>query len=277
MAERCLTLPTLTLIGQEREWKGVASTTQLLNGTMMEFLKLTKEYTVDPDSRAFMLSGTQHHKGLEDIGRELGVASEVALSVDRDIFDLIEVENNEIILTDYKLWGSFRVAKAIGLSIVGKKPDPSGAVYKTTTKWGRAGEPKMVPIFQIIPENADMIETELQLNRYRVKLADLGVKVTRMQVQATVRDGGLAVAKGRGLDRNVYRIPVKELPNQFVTDYFANKNFCLMQALEQGAWSNPCTDQECWDGVRCAEYCDVRSYCPRGKMLDRLDSDELQF
>jgi len=54
MDERCLTLPTLALISEEREWKGIPSTTQLLNGTMMDFLKLTPPYVVDPDKRAFM-------------------------------------------------------------------------------------------------------------------------------------------------------------------------------------------------------------------------------
>jgi len=123
MRKRCMTLPTLVLISQEREWNGVASTTQLLNGTMLEYLKLTKLYTVDPDSRAFMLEGNKHHKALETIAKELGMASEIPLSVDRDIFDLIEVEENQIILTDYKLWGSYRVAKALGVTKIGTKPD----------------------------------------------------------------------------------------------------------------------------------------------------------
>ena len=123
MAERCMTLPTLTLISQERDWNGIASTTQLLNGTMLEYLKLTKPYTVDPDSRAFMLQGTKHHRALETVAKELGMASEIPLSVDRDIFDLIEVEGNEIVLTDYKLWGSYRVAKALGVTKVGTKPN----------------------------------------------------------------------------------------------------------------------------------------------------------
>ena len=56
MDQRCLTKPTLVLISRERDWNGVPSTTQLLNGTMLEYLKLTKPYAVDPDSRAFMLS-----------------------------------------------------------------------------------------------------------------------------------------------------------------------------------------------------------------------------
>ena len=273
MQERCMTLPTLTLISQEREWSGVASTTQLLNGTMLEYLKLTKPYTVDPDSRAFMLQGTKHHKALETIAKELGMASEIPLSVDRDIFDLIEVEESQIVLTDYKLWGSYRVAKALGVTKVGTKPDPSGAVYKTTSKWGKAGEPKMVNIFTQIPANADNWEVEYQLNRYRVMLEELGVKVTRLQLQVTVRDGGLAIATSRGLDRNTYRIPIKLLPNQEVIDYFALKAENLNKALIYG-WTEPCTPAECWDGNRCSGYCDVSMFCPRGQLIQKLDNKE---
>ena len=90
MGERCLTLPTLKQMSMEREWNGVASTTQLLNGTMHEFLKLTKPYYCDPQGRIFMLEGSRHHAVLEDKAKELGLPSEIPLSVDRDIFDLLE-------------------------------------------------------------------------------------------------------------------------------------------------------------------------------------------
>ena len=273
MAERCMTLPTLALIGQERTWGGVASTTQLLNGTMLEYLKLTKDYTVSPDSRAFMLSGTQHHKGLEETAHELGLAAEIPLSVDRDIFDLIESEGDKFVLTDYKLWGSFKVAKALGLTKVGTKPDPSGEVYKTTTKWGKAGEPKMVSIWGIVPENVDNWEVEYQLNRYRVKLAELGVKIHRLQLQVTVRDGGLAVAVKRGLDRNVYRIPVRLLPDEDVMSFFATKATSLQVALSCG-WTEPCSDRECWNGLRCQRFCDVKEFCPRGALIQQIESEE---
>lgn len=272
MAEECMTLPTRTLISQERVWSGLASTTQLLNGTMLEYLKLTKPYTIDPDSRAFMLQGTKHHKVLEEMAVELGLPAEIALNVDRDIFDLLEFDSGTITLTDYKLWGSLKVAKALGITKVAMKPDPSGAVYKTTSRWGKAGEPKMVPVFQRVPENVDNWEVEYQLNRYRVMLLDFGVKVTKLQVQATVRDGGLAIAAGRGLDRNIYKIPVRILPDEDVREFFQNKADQLKIALATG-WSQPCSDKECWDGVRCARFCDVSSFCPRGAIVNKLDEE----
>jgi len=269
LGEHCLTLPTLRLISQEREWKGVASTTQLLNGTMLEYLKLTNPYYVDPNDRAFMLSGTQHHKALSDVAQELELPAEVPLSVDRDIFDLLEIDKG-LVLTDYKLWGSFKIVKVLGITEVGKQPDPSGEVYKTSGKWGKAGSPKMINVFEQLPDKADNWEAELQLNHYRVKLEKLlesfKIKIDRLQVQATVRDGGLAMAKSRGVFRNIYKIPVKILDNQTVKDYFGYKDDCLKEALAHG-WNEPCNKRESWEGRRCNGYCDVAMYCPKGKLV----------
>ena len=265
--ERCLTLPTLTALATERVWTGVASTTQLLNGTMLEFLKLTKPYYVDPDSRAFMLQGTKHHQQLEAWAISLGLPAEVPLSLDRDIFDVLEWEGTKLVLTDYKLWGSFRVARALGLVEVGRQPDPSGAVYKTTSKYGKAGEPKMVPVWGRDPEKADTWEQDYQLNRYRVMLQNLGVKVHKLQLQITVRDGGLYVAKDRGVLRNTYKIPIQILPDEQVSDYFNFKDECLQTALNEGHWETPCSAKESWEGERCKDYCDVWEYCPKGQLL----------
>ncbi len=265
LEERCLTLPTIVSITQEREWSGVASTTQLLNGTMLEFLKLTQPYYVDPDGRAFMLQGSKHHAKLEEIAKDLGLAAEIPLSVDRDIFDLLEFEGKKLVLTDYKLWGSFKVAKTLGMEEVDKQPDPSGAVYKSTGKWGKAGSPKMIPVFRQVPSKADNWEAELQLNRYRVMLEHLGLTVHKMTLQVTVRDGGLFIAKDRGVVKNIYKIPVKKLDNDFVENYFKFKGACLKQALEEG-WGESCNNDECWDGIRCKSYCDVAKFCPKGQI-----------
>ena len=240
------------------------STTMLLNGTMMEFLKLTKPYVVDPDKQAFMLAGTKHHKALDEIARELGLPSEVALSIDRDIFDLLEKEDGGLVLTDYKLWGSYRVARALGIKEVGFQPDPSGAVYKSSGKWGKAGSPKMIPMFRQIPEEANNWEAEYQQNRYSILLEEKGIYLKRMQLQVTVRDGGLAVALSRGITRNTYRIPIPKLDSDMVTSYFQTKTNNLLRALADNEWAEPCNDRECWEGNRCKEYCNVAMYCPKG-------------
>ncbi len=270
MDTRCLTLPTLRAISLEREWGGIPSTTQCLNGTMYEFLKLTKDFCVDPDSRMFMLQGTKHHAELEEVAKQLGVPAEIALSGDRDIFDYIEIEEGEIIITDYKLWGSFKVAKALGLEVTGKKPDPSGAVYKTNSKYGRMGDAKLVPIWGANPLKVDNLDAELQLNRYRVKLAGLGVKVGRLQLQVTVRDGGLYIAHNRGVFRNAYKIAVKILPDEDVLTFFKWKTDQLLDALAKDQWDTPCTEYECWEGIKCARFCDVAAHCPKGVYMQTV-------
>ncbi len=271
MGERCLTTPYLRRISQEREWNGIASTTQLLNGTMMEFLKLTQPYIADPDKRAFMVQGSLHHESMEEMAKELGLPSEIALSLDRDIFDLLEPdESGGWTLSDYKLWGSYRVAKSLGIVEVGKQPHPTDT-YKSSGKWGKAGSPKMVPIFKQVTQQVDNWETDLQLNRYRVMLEERGIRINRMQVQVTVRDGGLAVAQSRGLFRNTYKIIIPELSNELVLSYFQDKADDLEKALADGKWSTPCSEKECWDSKRCEGYCDVAKNCVKGMLYMQED------
>jgi hypothetical protein len=274
LGHRCLTLPTLKLVGAERQWAGVASTTQLLNGTQYQFLVLTKPFAVKPNSRLFSLLGTTVHRNLDEQAKELGLPSEVALSGDRDIFDLLEPidrENKLYDMTDYKTWGSFKVAKALGIVQVGKKPDPSGEVYKSSGKWGQAGSPKMIPAFGKDDSKADNMEATLQLNRYRIKLMEqYEVRLASMQLQVIVRDGGTYIAEGRGVMELGYLIPVSVLPDELVSGYFKMKDDNLHKALEQGSWSEPCNPSENWDNIRCKEYCEVWEYCGYGQAIHSL-------
>lgn len=276
MEERCLTLPTLKLIAQQRDWSGVASTTQMLNGTMLAWLSLTQDYYCDPDKRAFMLAGTRHHAGLEAMAKELGLPAEIALSVDRDIFDLLEPDKDGgYVLTDYKMFGSYKLAKVLGIVEDGKMADPSGEVYRSSGKWGMAGSPKMIKRYTRRPDLADNWEAELQQNRYRIKLQQLAsIVIKRMQLQVTVRDGGLYIAKQRGVYKNIYRIPVTVLPDQQVTDYFDFKETCLKEAMGKNIWNIPCSERESWEGLRCQRYCDVAEFCPRGRELMKREAIE---
>ncbi len=265
MAERCETLPYLHLAAEEREWTGEASTTQLLNGTMYTFLKITQPYIGDPDGMAFMIHGTKSHEQLEVMAKQLGIPSEISTTSDnRNVVDLIEFEDGVITLTDYKTWGSFRVAKALGIVETGKKPDPSGAVYKRGGAWGAAGSPKMVSVFQRMPQQVDNYEAELQLNNYRIKLENMGISIGKMRVHIIVRDGSLAVARSRGIERNTYLIAIPRMSDNEVTSYFKDKADNLRQALADGRWDHPCTNRECWDGIRCRDYCEVAIYCSKG-------------
>lgn len=268
MAERCETLPYLHLASAEREWTGTASTTQLLNGTMYTFLKITQPYVIDPDDMAFAIHGTRSHSQLEAKAKELGLTAELSVTQDgRNIIDLIEYEDGIITLTDTKTWGSFRVAKVLGIVEAGKKPDPSGEVYKRGGKWGAAGSVKMVTVFQAMPQAADNYEAELQLNNYRIKFEETtNIHIDRMRVHVIVRDGGLAVARSRGITRNTYLVPVERMDNGEVIDYFNGKASMLNSALGSSVLPEPCNNRECWDGIRCRDYCEVATFCPKGLM-----------
>ena len=109
MGSQCLTLPTLVKVGTERVWTGEGSTTQLLNGTKYEFLKLTNDYCINPrKDKAFALLGTEHHDMLEHIAEGLGLPAELSLTGDgHNVFDVLELEGDAYVLTDYKTWGAF--------------------------------------------------------------------------------------------------------------------------------------------------------------------------
>jgi len=263
---RCLSLPTLMEIADTRPWTGSPSTTELLNGTRLSFLQITKNYAVSPYERAFALLGTQHHRRLEKIAEKINALSEERLQGEvSGILDLLvpdEMASDErYILMDYKTSGSFKVAKALGL-VRRKVPDPSGEVYKTSGKWGKAGDTKMVTIYEPDESVVDMWDWELQVNNYRLMVQACGFPVSKMVIQATVRDGGTMVAQNRGIVENIYLIPVQRLADSYVQDYFSTKRVALLSALETGRMPAKCNSKENWDGKRCEGFCPVKEFCP---------------
>lgn len=268
LGDRCLPLPTLHAILWEREWTGTPSTTQLINGTRLEYLKLTCDYGIDPKDRAFALLGTWHHGRLQAIAKKLNVLSEEKLEGEvTGIFDLLEpdeqTKGEAYILTDYKTSGSFKVAQWLGL--VGHKvPDPSGAVYQRNGDGYQKGDPKMVTEWTPDPSKADLWSEELQLNNYRLMVEALGFPVSRMRLQVTVRDGGTFVAENRGIMEKMYMIPVKRLEDEHIETYFALKKQTLQAYLSLKEIPLPCSARESWAGRRCAGYCDVAEFCSEG-------------
>jgi len=266
----CLSTPTLAKIAEQRIWTGKPSTTQLISGTREEFLKIIKEYVVNPHERAFALAGTMHHARLEAVANKLNLNElseefldgEVTGVLDRLVPDRSNPDFYE--LWDYKNIGSFKVAKAMGIVSIGTKDDPSGAVYKSSGKWGKAGTPKQVKVFGQDPAQAEMDDYTLQLNHYRTKIEALSFPVSKMIIQATVRDYGLATATSRGVTSQFYLMPVKRMDDSEVLDYFQNKSYALLSALESGSMPAPCSERERWDGRKCQGYCDVVSFCPEG-------------
>lgn len=263
MSSRCMSLPTLRRMAHQRPWKGKPSTTQLINGTRLELLKITTEYFIDPQKRAFALLGTKHHEDMEDADFLVEEKFE-----DEDMTGIMDYYDDlEEILYDYKTSGSFKVAKAVGI-VSRKERDPSGALYQKAgsykvkgivTKF-KKGDPKMINVYEADPAKADMQDWVLQLNRYRLFLEIAGFTVKEMKVQATVRDGGIQAATQRGLDRNIYLIPVPRMQDEDVQNYFNGKSQALHEALSSG-YVSKCSNEESWSGRRCDGFCEVAEAC----------------
>ena len=270
---RCLSLPTLIAVSRQRTWTGKPSTTQCINGIRHEFLKLTHDFAIDPKSKAFALLGSQHHDRLAIVAQRIEALAEEQVGDDEDvsgILDLLTLDEHSpvesYILWDYKTSGSFKIAKALGL--VGKKePNPSGEVYKSSGKWGKAGDVKMITVYTQDPTQIDMRDWELQLNKYRLDIEHIGFPVSRMYIQATIRDGGTFIAENRGLPETIYLIPVRRIADAEVSDYFRIKANALVHAMTTGELPPPCSKEECWDSVRCARFCEVWQHCDVGSAI----------
>jgi hypothetical protein len=300
MEQRCCARPVLKLMSQtERVWKGIPSTTQLLKGTMEAFLMLVHDFAVSPDKLAFIINGSGTHKMLEEQGDEISKA-ELDYSDERGSIrpDLIETEGGKNILIDYKITGSFAVAKAQGIyfedvPVLGE--DGVQLRYKTGQKKGKLKTRKER---RVDPKLADVRDWALQLNNYRVGIergeilqgpdgrfyakatAPKGskkIKIHAIRVQALVRDGGTVVAISRGVERNVYLIDIPKVPDQDIKDYFKRKRDDLLQAMKDGHWETPCNDLERWNDRKCTDFCNVKRFCPYwiNKYSQNVDQDKL--
>jgi len=245
------------------------STTQLINGTMSAFLKLTEDYAIAPDARAFMAHGTKAHSALETSGDDLSILEErLEMNDITGIADALEEENGELRLIDTKTSGSYKIAKALGLFTYDMR---TGEVYKSGP---RKGEPKTVKGLKFGVDNIDMVDWEMQLNAYRLMYLENGYKIDKMYIMAVVRDGGSRSALSRGIVKNTYMIPVKIMADDVVRDYFNDKKIKLLQALEQGYWTEACNEVENWAGNKCKKYCEVWEHCSMGRIIHEQKDEE---
>ena len=137
-----MSLPTLIEMSKERDPNRKPSTTELLVGTCESYLKRTKEYYVNPQDRAFSLAGTMHHAKLEQHEDDRHMLEEKLEEFDiTGIADLYDKETKTLL--DYKNTGSYKCAQLLGMTYR-LVPDPSGARYKISGKWGKKGTPKNI-------------------------------------------------------------------------------------------------------------------------------------
>ena len=266
---RCMPRPILIEVGKVRPWKGKPSVTQLIKGTYEAFLCITQNYAEAPTEQMFKILGTFGHGQIEQ--NEIATAlTEERLESDEGVtgaFDLYDTEDGWHVMTDYKVTGSYKVSKALGIEEVAK--DSPTEVYKmksTVTINGvkqvrLKGDPKVIKTYQRNLAKQDCRDWVLQLNKYRVMLESKGFKVDALQIYAVVRDGGTMIAKNRGIEERGVIIPIPILPDEEVKTYFDKKQKDLLKALEQGGWSEKCTDEETWNGLKCEKYCAVSEFC----------------
>jgi len=257
-----IALPTLLHMAKQRDNNRPPSTTELLIGTCQAYLQRKVDYTINPQDNAFALAGTMHHSKLEDSANEvdMGLNAEVALEYEgiTGIVDLYD-ENNKTLI-DYKNTGSYKITRLLGIQFkYGKHPTER---YKRSGKWGKVGSRKRIKIFYEDPETADFGEWGWQINWYRLLLEKNGYPVDDMYIQATVRDGGIAMARDRGVDKNIYLIKVPYIHNDHLLDKFLTNRDDLVDALRNDSLPDICNDEETWDGRKCEAYCPVRFKCP---------------
>ena len=54
--KRCAPLPYLHKAAEQREWKGKPSVTQLIKGTRLAYMEITKPYSVKPTRMYFVIT-----------------------------------------------------------------------------------------------------------------------------------------------------------------------------------------------------------------------------
>lgn len=264
-AGRCLSKRTLTAIADQREWKGIPSTTQLLRGTREAYLVIKADYAVSPMSMLFALAGTKVHSALEQYTPE-GCMSEERLfdGVCSGAFDFYDPYENGGTLYDLKNYGSYAAAKTLGYS---EKRVPNG-IYKTGEKKGQTKWKKEITF----DGRKKRFDLAVQLNDYRMKLEKVkNVPVSNMICEIIVRDGGTYLAQGRGIEQNAYLVPINRISDQWVSRFMTTKRDRLIKALETDTMPPPCNPRERWHdtksnkSAKCLRFCSVCKFCDYGK------------
>jgi hypothetical protein len=80
-------------------------------------------------------------------------------------------------------------------------------------------------------------------------------------LQVIPRDGGTYIATNRGIDRNLYLIPIKRLHNKDVLAFYESLAAEVLDAFKND-YARLCNMRECWDRRRCTEeFCEIVESC----------------
>jgi len=293
-------LPYLADLASERQDDGPFHVTDLLIGTRESYLRRTKDYTVDFDDGAFSLLGRAVHSVLE----HSKVATEIPWNIGwiQGKADLIEYQDGELTLVDYKVQGAYAVAKFIGMDykeVPVLNNDRTEILYKSGKN---AGKPRTRKEWFRNPEKRNQGTIQLQMNMYRLALnlilsgqvepdpttkvllePFMNDKITQMKVFFIVRDASTRQATSQGVDKRTYFEDVDFMSEADVLDFYGKKEARLLTALEKEKVPELCSDEENWSGRKCQGYCPVAEHCaavgdnPHLTSENPQDSDEIVF
>ena len=257
LGSRCVSKPTLMLMSHRRPWRGEVSATQGLNGTRLEYLKITQEYGERPVDRAFALLGTLHHLKHQKIDIPEALMEEALKDEDGTGIPDLLIDGQ---LWDYKTCAAYKLAR-----VMGKRKEEVPAPELGTFKSGpRKGQPKTKMVWSMV--EPDIFDWQMQTNRYAWMYRDIGLEVNEIFVQATIRDFQRTMTpRMYGFDRQIYIVPIPILEKSVVVDYYRDKKAALIECLANEEMPPPCSARETWDGKRCEHYCPVARYCDVGQ------------
>ena len=261
--KRCATLAYLRMISEEREYRGVTPS-MAGNGPRLIYLKEITDYAISPNARAFAALGVAVHGKLSIHAYTDNLLAEESMKDDDSAGTPDCLEENEFgsgyVLTDYKTFGSFKVARAVGkyketVTIMDDNGEP--ARYKSGQK---KGEVKTRQESRQDSSKAEIMSEALQQNRYRIFFEQNGFSVDRMQLQAIVRDGGTKMASMNGIDSNIVLVDVPYIKDAEVLDFYRILEYEVDCAFYTGR-VRMCDDWESWGGRRCERFCEVYDAC----------------
>lgn len=262
---RCKALPFLRKVSLQREWMGEPSTTQLIGGTREAWLKITRDYFINPEDRVFALLGTQVHSVLEQFGKGDNYTEErLRDEICSGAFDFYDGETQT--LYDFKTWGSYKVAQALGIRSIDAPvfdENNNPVLFKTGARKGQQKTHKEYIYGDAVTKTIGLFETAIQMSNYRDKLMQIlpeGYRVKNMAVQVISRDSGLMINAMRGLTEKAPLIPVNGISKHWIDKYLSAKKALLIEALDR-EYSPLCRKRERWDGRKCNGFCDVKDHC----------------
>lgn len=254
-----MALPAIYSVSHQRKWTGKPSVTQLIKPTLPAYLEIVNDFTIEPMKQIASMIGTQSHSLMEG-NVPNGWLSEVRLEDDitSGQFDAYDCKTQT--LWDYKFFGAFRVARALGH----KSRWVNKGVY---VRGAKKGQPKWEEVFE--PGGVrDVLEIAIQLSYYKILLEKHNLPVKDIKVQMFLRGGLDTTAKRYGCTQQAYIVPIHPLSEHWVRPFMKAKYNALMKALETNELPSVCSKRDRWDSSksypdrRCKDWCSVNEFCP---------------